>query len=64
MLIASPKRLPARDILTGSVIKYNTADSVPLAIYKEFCNLRGLILYHVTAQSIDPVLLLAGSLHT
>lgn len=64
MLIASPKRLPAGDVLTESVIKYNTADTVPLAICEEFCNLRGLIPYHVTAHSIDPVLLLAVPLHT
>lgn len=64
MLIASPKRLPARDILTESVIKYNTADTIPPTIYKEFCNLRGLILYHVSTHSIDPVLLLAVPLHT
>lgn len=63
-MIASSKRLPAGDILTESVIKYNTVDTVPFAIYEEFCNLGGLILYHVTAHSRDSLLLLAVSLHT
>lgn len=49
-MISSPERLPAGDILTESVIKYNTVDISPFAIYEEFCYLGGLILYHVTAQ--------------
>lgn len=63
-MIASSKRLPAGDVLTESLIKYNTVDIIPFAIYEEFCNLGGLILYHVTAHSIDSVLLLADPLHT
>lgn len=45
------------------VIKYNTVDIVPFAIYEEFCNLGGLILHHVTAHSIDFLLLLFLCMH-